>query len=288
MQDDIVSRLARQLDVELIAAETRRAELSLNPDSMDLYFRGKAAVNKGLTPEDLGHARDFFERALALDRANLDAEVGIAAVDVMAANTYQVTDQRSRLEAAKASLTNVLLRAPGHPYAHFLMGMTLALSRRPAQGVAECERALALDRNLAAARAFIGVTKLRLGRVEETEADVQVALSISPRDKDAFAWITYLAAAKLYLGQYEEAVAQYRRSQEYNRNHPLVFFYLGAALALAGRIDEAQAEVHEGLHRRPDFTITNFRAGTLSDNSTYLSQRERLYDGMRKAGVPEG
>jgi TolB-like protein/class 3 adenylate cyclase/Flp pilus assembly protein TadD len=288
MQDDIVSRLARQLDVELIAAEARRAELSPNPDSLDLYFRGKASFNKGLTPEDLSHARDFFERALALDRGNLDAQVGTAAVDVVAANIYQAKDQNSRLGAAEKALTKVLLCAPNHAYAHFLMGMTLTFAGRPALGVAECERALALDKNLAAARAFIGLTKLRLGRVEETEADVRAALRISPRDKDAFAWIAYLAGAKLYLGEYEEAVAEFRRSQEYNRNHPLVYFYLGAALALAGREDEAQAEVREGLNRVPDFTIRSFRAGTLSDNRTYLAQRERLYDGLRKAGVPEG
>lgn len=127
-----------------------------------------------------------------------------------------------------------------------------------------------------------------LGRVEETEADVRAALRISPRDQDAFAWFTYLAAAKLYLGEYDEAVAEYRRSQEYNRNHPLVFFYLGAALALAGRIDEARAEAREGLKWVPDFTIRTFRDATLSDNHVYLAQRERLYEGMRKAGVPEG
>jgi hypothetical protein len=31
-----------------------------------------------------------------------------------------------------------------------------------------------------------------------------------------------------------------------------------------------------------------FRAGASSNNPTYLAQRERLYDGMRKAGVPQG
>jgi tetratricopeptide (TPR) repeat protein len=182
----------------------------------------------------------------------------------------------------------VLLRVPNYAYAHFLMGMTLALTGRASQGLAECERALALDRNLAAARAFIGVTKLRLGRVEETEADVRAALRISPRDQDAFAWFTYLAAAKLYVGKHDEAVEDYRRSQEFNRNHPLVFFYMGAALALAGRVEEACAEIQEGLKRRPEFTIRTLRKGTLSDNPIYLAQREHLYEGMRKAGVPEG
>ena len=190
MQDELVSRLARQLDAELIAAEARRAELSPHPDSTDLYFRGKASLNKGLTAENFGQAREFFERALALDSGNIDAQVGMAAVEVMAANTYQMKDQRSRLVAAEKTLTDVLLRAPNYAYAHFLMGITLTFTARPSQGIAECERALALDRNLAAARAFIGVTKHRLGRVEETEADVRAALRISPRVKTR-AWFAY-------------------------------------------------------------------------------------------------
>ena len=67
MQDEIVSRLANALNAELIAAEARRAERSLHPDAMDLYFQGRAIFNKGQTPENLTQAQGFFERALALD-----------------------------------------------------------------------------------------------------------------------------------------------------------------------------------------------------------------------------
>jgi tetratricopeptide (TPR) repeat protein len=180
MQDEIEARLASALDTELVAAEARRAEQAPTPDSMDLYFRGMASFNKGLTPEYLSQARDFFERSLALDPGNISAQVGAAAVHVMAANTYQTDDQTVRLASAEEALMGVLLRVPDHAYAHFLMGLTLTLTHRPSQGIAEYERALALDSNLAAARAHIGVTKHRLGCAEETEADVQAALRLSP------------------------------------------------------------------------------------------------------------
>ncbi|MET4279382.1 MULTISPECIES: hypothetical protein [unclassified Bradyrhizobium] len=39
MQDEIVARLASELNAELIAAEARRAQRSVNPDAMDLYFQ---------------------------------------------------------------------------------------------------------------------------------------------------------------------------------------------------------------------------------------------------------
>ena len=92
MQDEIVSRLANTLNAQLIAAEARRAERSLHPDAMDLYFQGRAWFNKGLTPEYMTQARGFFERALALDPENVEALVGMARVDVV--NWRCLSDRR--------------------------------------------------------------------------------------------------------------------------------------------------------------------------------------------------
>ena len=52
-------------------------------------------------------------------------------------------------------------------------------------------------------------------------------------------------------------------------------------------MSEAQAALKAGLRLNPTFTLRRFRAGAFSDNPTYLARRERVYDGMRKAGVPE-
>ena len=66
-------------------------------------------------------------------------------------------------------------------------------TNRAAQGIAECERALALDPNFADAHAIIGLAKIVIGRFEETEAHVQEAIpSQSP-------------------GQYLSCLANYRR-----------------------------------------------------------------------------
>ena len=60
MQDEIVSRLANTLNAELINAEARRAERSLRPDAMDLYFQGKAFLNKGMTRCVSGASKRFL------------------------------------------------------------------------------------------------------------------------------------------------------------------------------------------------------------------------------------
>ncbi len=42
------------------------------------------------------------------------------------------------------------------------------------------------------------------------------------------------------------------------------------------------------LELNPSFTIARFRSQTNSDHPVYLAGRERMYEGLRKAGVPEG
>ena len=147
---------------------------------------------------------------------------------------------------------------------------------------------MALDRNLATAHATIGLAKIFTGRSEETEAHVREALRLSPRDTFAFSWIATAGVAKLYLGDDEEAVAWLRRAVEINRNLPNAHFYLAAALANLGQLNEAQAATAAGLAINPTYTINGFRAGSSSDNATFLAQRERIYKGMQMAGVPEG
>src|ERR1700682_212380 len=71
IQDEIVSRLAKTLDTQLLQAEDERASRSPDPDAMDLHFQGRAYWNKGMTPEYMALARDFFDRALTLDPRNV-------------------------------------------------------------------------------------------------------------------------------------------------------------------------------------------------------------------------
>jgi TolB-like protein/class 3 adenylate cyclase len=288
MQDEIVARLAGTLNAQLVAAEASRAERASQPDSMDLYFQGRAWLNKGSTAESRVQARGFFERALALDPGNIDAWVGTAWVDVRTGNSYTTDDPAACFAAAEAALTKTLSLAPEHAMAHQVLGLILISTNRAVQGIAECERALALDRNLAPAHGAIGLGKYSLGLGEETEHHVQEALRLSPYDTSAYRWMMYAGFAKLLLGADQEAVARLRSSVEANRNFPLAHFYLASALAHLGRLDEARSAVQVGLALDPTFTISRFRARASSDNPTYLTQRERIRDGMRKAGLPEG
>ncbi len=288
LQDDIVASLSSQLGAELITNEARRAERAPAPNSMDLYFQGMAWLNKGRNPDDVARARDFFERALALDPGNLDAALGKAAADFQVAISYSVDNRTERLHSIEAKLNRVLSQSPNNAWAHFLMGRILAQTNRQAQAIEELNRALTLNPNLAFAHALIGLAKLYDGHPEETESHVREALRISPRDTDANVWVGFMALAKLYLGAYEDALNLYRRSIEMNPNYPNARFNVAATLVELGRLDEAKTEVKAALALNPNFTLRRYRDGTQSDNPVFLKGRERIIEDMRKAGVPEG
>ena len=200
-----------------------------------------------------------------------------------------LTDPKAAFAAAEAKLTTALSSVPDHARAHLYLGLVEIYTRRAAEGIAECEHALALDRNLAVAHAIIGRGKIFVGRAEEIEAHIAEALRLSPRDTMAYIWMTTAGVAKLHLGSYEQAVAWFRRAIEANRNYPYRYFMLAAALAQLGRLDEARSAVKAGLALNPAFSISRARAAwtAMSDDPTYLAQLEPIFDGMRKAGVPE-
>jgi hypothetical protein len=59
-------------------------------------------------------------------------------------------------------------------------------------------------------------------------------------------------------------------------------------LALLGSIDQAKSAAKAGLALDPSFSLRRFRDSVASDNPNYLAGRERFYQGLRIAGVPDG
>ena len=255
---------------------------------MDLCLRGWSWLNRGITPDYLVEARRLFDRALALDPASVWGLIGIATVDLRTTLGFLVDDRAAQFAAAEAAVVRALNLDPENAIAHLTLGVVQISTDRAAQGVRQCERALELDRNLAGAHAAIGNGKIQLGQAEDTEAHIQEALRLSPRDTYAYLWFFIAAAAKLRLGREEEAVAWLRRSVEANPSFPGSHFLLAAALARLGRLPEASSEAQAGLAISPTFTISRYRASAPSDdNPAQIAGYERIIDGLRKAGFPE-
>jgi len=288
MQDEIVSRLANRLGQELARAEAGRAERIANPDSMDHYFLGLADFNKGPAADVLDKARSHFDRALDLDSNNVGALVWRAWADVALVANWLSEDRQERLRLAEADLNKALRLRPDNASARAVLGLARMYGNRALQGITECERALAIDPNLAAAHGWIGLAKHLAGRDEETDAHVREALRISPRDSRAWTWMLFVGFARLHSGRDEEAVTWLNRSIDLNPNTSVSHLGLAAALARLGHLEDALEAARAGLELDPSFSIARLRRSmNFSDNPVWLAGRERLYEGMRLAGVPE-
>jgi TolB-like protein/class 3 adenylate cyclase len=293
MQDEITATLARTVGVELVAAESRRAERERpnTLDSVDLTMRGRAIFNQPLSPDRARQARVFFEAAVRLDERNVDALIGLAHTHAIELNDYFPSDRPAdKIGAGVAAISKALVLAPESAYAHFVRGLLLYSQRAPERALREFESAIVLDRNLVGARVLAGAMKIFLGRAEETEADVREAMRLSPRDPYVASWYLFLGLADFHLGKFDHAVDRLRKAVEFNpayARYKTLSPYLAAALAIVGHAAEAAEVCAAWLQSTPGITVSKLRAEAASANPVYLAGREPLYEGMRKAGMPE-
>jgi tetratricopeptide (TPR) repeat protein len=98
----------------------------------------------------------------------------------------------------------------------------------------------------------------------------------------------FVGLAKMSINAVREAVDWFRRSLEVNRNHALSHFHFATALALVGDLKEARSIAEAGLALDPAFTIRRYRINAKGDHPIYLARRQRYFEGLRLAGVPEG
>ena len=290
MQDEVTTRLARNIHVELIAAESERATRE-HPDRLDAIdhaLRGRAAWNQHLSLDAARRTRHFFEAALRLDEQNVDALLGFANTHMWEVHMYASDDRAGQIRAAEAAATKALALSPDNAEAHVTYGTILNAMRRPERGLREFQLAGGLDAKLATAHAHLGLTKLFLGRARDTRAHVEEAMRLSPRDPLLFHWHFFIGVADIHLGRVVHAIESLRKSVEINPNWGLSQFVLAGALALAGLLAEAAEVCAAARPLAPNFTIAKYRAEAVSDNAVYLALRQRFCEGLRLAGVQAG
>lgn len=290
VQDEITARLARNIHIELIAAESRRLSRA-DPngfDAIDHTVRGRAAWNQHLSLEAARSARFFFEAALQLDGQNVDALLGVANAHMWEVHMYASDDRAGQIRVAEEAATAALRLAPDSAEAHVTYGTILNAMRRPERALREFQLAVSIDGKLATAHALLGLTKVFVGRAGDTHAHVAEAMRLSPRDPLLFHWHFFNGVAEIHLGRVVHGLESLRKSVELNPNWGMSQFVLAGALALAGLLAEAAEVCGTACRLAPNFTIAKYRTEAVSDNAVYLALREHFCEGLRLAGVPEG
>jgi adenylate cyclase len=186
LQNEITSRLANALSVELIAAETTRP--TEHPDALDYILRGRAAQSKPVSRENFAEQISLFEHALALDPQSFEGQSRLA-IALAGRVLNGVTDSAGAdLARAEGLVGQALAASPRYAYAHHTKATVLRAQNRCEEATPEYETALALNHNMAYALIGLGWCKVYAGSLDEAIALVEQAIRLSPREPGIGLW----------------------------------------------------------------------------------------------------
>ncbi|MBV8934343.1 MAG: winged helix-turn-helix domain-containing protein [Alphaproteobacteria bacterium] len=287
LQNEVTSRIAVALDVELVDAEAARP--TEHPDALDYILRGRAATLGPPTRAQYAKRLSLYERALALDPGSVEAQSLLASV-----LTHRVHDEMADTPAvdlarAEALLEQALATSPRSPRAHLAKGHLLRAQGRPEEAIPEYEAVIAFNRNWATALSHLGWCKLLTGSIQEAITFQQRAIRLSPRDPYICIWYFRIGLGHLFLSRIDEAIAWSEKARGANWAHPSPHGYLAGAYGLEGWTERAAAELAEARRLSDHYSnIARLKAAGQWGLPAVQSLFETTYfAGLRKAGMPE-
>jgi TolB-like protein len=289
LQDEITSRTAVALDVELIdAAASRPVE---SPDTRDYILRGRAVRLKPPSHENRAEAIHLFERALALDQQSVAAQTWLAIA--LMARVLDLMTATAPADIARAEMLadGALAASPRNALAHFAKGLVLRAQRQSAQALPEFETVIALNRNWAHAYAHLGQCKLLTGSIEEAILLQERAIRLSPRDPGIGLWYYRIGLMHLLQSCIDDAIPWLERARDTSPGLPYVPACLASAYALKNETKRAETELTEARQLSSDDRYSSIlRLNSLGDFGVpkIRALHEATYfAGLRKAGMPE-
>jgi adenylate cyclase len=291
-QDEIVVRLARAMYLQLPEIEAARLQRTpaANPTAEDLALECQTIFLKN----DVNFLKSYFpcKRALAAEPNNVRA-LTWSAIEFLPSRGrgHNLEDD---LERADVVLFKALAIDPNYAPAHLLKAFLLQAQFRLDEAIAEDRRALDLDPSLLDAYWHMGFVKRRLGEFETSLEFIDKAIRLSPRDPFRALWYMDKAGSHLALKQYDQAIEWGRRTIEIDPKNGNPYLYLIVAFAMAGQGAQAREALQHYLATPgADKTIAAWersRAQWVNQHtdSRYTEYWDRLIEGLRKAGMPEG
>jgi TolB-like protein/cytochrome c-type biogenesis protein CcmH/NrfG len=287
LQDSITIELARALGVRLIEAESRRSR-KVRPDAFDLEMQARAAFNRGWTRENFAAANRLYEQALQLDPNSISAMTSLATGLVVGIVSLWTEEADADLHRAEALAVKALVLDPHDASCHYAMGFVRRMQRRFDDAIDELEASSRLNPNMRLTHNTLGITKVLAGRSDEALAHFADAIRLSPRDPLLFIGHFGIGWVEFLQGNDVQAVNMLRKSVALSPGYSPALQFLTAAYAMQGRSGEAREALAAYLRTKPKAdTIDLLRATAQSTDPVYMAQRERLYEGMRRAGLPE-
>jgi TolB-like protein/Tfp pilus assembly protein PilF len=219
LQEEIRRKIMAYLAVRLTDEDRERMEreYTSNPEAYDPLLRGREYFNHQ-TKEANAQARQMFEKAIELDPAYAEAYVSLSWTYWLEWTVLSSPDSQT-LERAFAIVQKARALDDSLAQVHMLLGRLHLWKKQYEHAIAEAERAIALAPNFAEGYAELGFILNWAGRPEEAIGLVEKVQRLDPHNPNFYYPLTLGQSYRL-TGQYEEAIAAYKRTLQLNPNLP--------------------------------------------------------------------
>jgi adenylate cyclase len=289
LQDEITTRIAVALNIELIRAEATYP--TDHPDALDYIFRGRAAMSKPPSRDTHAEAISLFEHALALDPQSAEAQINLANALVNRVHTGLSGSAAADIARAEGLVDQALAASPRSVIAHFVKGEVLRARHRCSDAILEYETALAINCNFHGALHGLAYCKLLAGSLDEVIPLEEQAIRLSPRAPVIGYRYWVIGTVYLLQSRTDEAVVWLEKVRIAMPAVPFVHGRLCAAYALKGETERAAAELAEARRLSSDdsySSIARLKAnGYFGVPKTRALFETTYFAGLRKAGMPE-
>jgi len=273
LQDELTHDLSRTLRPQVAGPPMRASTHATNPQAYERYLKGRYYVLKATRPEiDTGIS--YLREAVEVDPTYALAYVGLAdayRVEALAGES-RATEE---LPKAKAAATTAVQLDDTLAEAHAILGSVifwydwnwseaeqhlkravaldgnsapaheayaniLSYTARHTEALAEIRRAVALDPLNLRIDSLEGAFLINAGRPADASRTLAQTLQLEPTY-----WFArqYAASARIDQHQYAEAIVEASEALRTSGSSTRPRAFLGYALARAGRIDDARAEL---------------------------------------------
>lgn len=286
LQDLLAGSVLAAVEPNLRMAEIERARRKPtgNLDAYDLYLQALPLLY-AYTQTSFLEAETLLRGAVAQDGAYSDALAALAdCVGRMALNGWTADRDRAFAESC-ALAVRAVAADPENPASLATAAWSHAMfSGGFDQALELAERALDLHPNSHAVRSYCGWVFTYAGESDRAIEQFESARRLSPVDPRGYFPLLGIATAHFFAGRFEETVRFTRRILDEVPSHNIARRYLAAALAHAGRTDEAAAALAALLAAQPGYTLGAARGSRFR----YRWMLELWVDGLALAGLPEG